>query len=107
MILYTFDEVLLAIRQIIGGLGALVIFSGSVIVFYQVVKVFFHNSKLDLNYIRLNFAKSIALGLELLVGADIVGSLVKPNYYELGILAILVVLRTLIGYYLDRELKAS
>lgn len=75
--------------------------------FYHIIQMFLKKSKIDLNHIRLRFAKSIALGLELLVGADIIGSLVKPNYYDLGILAILVVLRTLISYYLNQEIKES
>jgi uncharacterized membrane protein len=39
-----------------------------------------------------------------MVGADIVGSLVQPDYYNLGLLAILVVIRTVLSYFLNLEL---
>ena len=34
------------------------------------------------NYIRLEFGNSVILGLEFMVGADIVGSVAQPDYYN-------------------------
>ncbi len=60
---------------------------------------------LTTNYIRLQFGDSVILGLEFMVGADIVGSLVAPDYYNLGLLAIIVLIRTVLTYFLSLELK--
>lgn len=61
--------------------------------------------KIDLNYVRYQFGCSVILGLEFMVGADIIGSLVNPNYYNMGILAIVVVIRTILSYFISLELE--
>lgn len=58
------------------------------------------------NYVRLQFGNSVILGLEFMVGADIIGSLVAPDYYNLGLLAIIVLVRTILSYFLNIELEA-
>ncbi|MCC7414476.1 MAG: DUF1622 domain-containing protein [Epsilonproteobacteria bacterium] len=61
--------------------------------------------KIDLNYVRYQFGCSVILGLEFMVGADIIGSLVNPSYYNMGILAIVVVIRTILSYFISLELE--
>jgi len=64
------------------------------------------HKNVDTNAIRLQFGNSIILGLEFMVGADIVGSLVEPDYYNLGLLGILVLIRTILSYFLNIELES-
>jgi uncharacterized membrane protein len=59
------------------------------------------------NTIRGTLGYGIILGLEFLVAADIVTSVIKPDYYNLGILAILVIIRTLLSFFLNKELEAA
>lgn len=99
-----FDMVLLYIRDFIGAIGVLVISCGAVRSVYQLFQLIIHNN-FDTNYIRLQFGNSVILGLEFMVGADIVGSLVQPDYYNLGLLAILVLIRTVLSYFLNLELQ--
>jgi uncharacterized membrane protein len=100
-----FDEVLLYIKEFINAIGVFVIAFGAVRAVYQLYLRIVLNT-VTTNYIRLSFGTSVILGLEFMVGADIVGSLVKPDYYNLGLIAILVVIRTILSFFLNLELKA-
>jgi uncharacterized membrane protein len=54
---------------------------------------------------RVQLGKHLALSLEFLVAKDIVDSLVEPSWDELGKLAAIVALRTVIQLALARELR--
>lgn len=99
-----FDEILLYVRDFIASIGVLVIVIGAVNSLYQLFMLVAYQT-FTVNYIRLQFAKSITLSLEFMVAADIVGSLVKPDYYSLGLLGILVVIRIVLSYFLNLELE--
>lgn len=98
------DEWLLYIKGLIALLGVVVIIAGSIRSVYYLVSALV-TKDIDLNYIRLQFGNSVILGLEFMVGADIVGSLIEPDYYNLGLLAILVIIRTILSYFLNLELQ--
>lgn len=95
---------LLHIRQVIATIGVIVISLGAVRSIYQLFHVLVTRS-FDPNYIRLQFGNCMVLGLEFMVGADIIGSLVAPDYYNLGMLGIIVIIRTVLSYFLTLELK--
>lgn len=97
------DAVILYIKEGIASIGVLVIIIGALRSIYQLFMLIVHKTYTS-NYIRLEFGNSVILGLEFMVGADIVGSLVKPDYYDLGLLAILVLIRTILSYFLNLEL---
>lgn len=99
------DTFLLYIREFVGALGVLVIAAASVRSLYQLIMLMGHGT-LSVNGIRLQFGDAVLLGLEFMVGADIIGSLVQPDYYNLGLLAILVMIRTILSYFLNKELRA-
>lgn len=56
-------------------------------------------------HIRIELAKHLSLGLEFLVGKDIIGMVVNPSWDELGKLGAIIVLRTFIALFLEYELK--
>lgn len=56
-------------------------------------------------HIRIEFAKHLSLGLEFLVGKDIIGTIVNPSWDELGKLGAIIVLRTIVALFLDYELE--
>lgn len=99
-----FDSLLLYIREFIAVIGVVVISCGAIRSVYQLVQLI-RDKTYNANYIRLQFGNSVILGLEFMVGADIIGSLVKPDYYNLGLLAILVLVRTILSYFLNLELQ--
>lgn len=55
--------------------------------------------------IRVSFGSSVAVSLELLLGADVLATAVAPSWDDIGKLAAIAVIRTLLNYFLERELK--
>jgi uncharacterized membrane protein len=54
---------------------------------------------------RSDFGKAVLLGLEFLIASDIVGTVaVGPTFQDLGVLALLVVIRTFLSFALELEI---
>lgn len=54
---------------------------------------------------RSDFGKTILLGLEFLIASDIVGTVaVGPTFKDLGVLGLLVVIRTFLSFALELEI---
>ena len=54
---------------------------------------------------RANLGRGILLGLELLVGADIIGTITAPlTFTSVGLLAIIVIIRTFLSFSLETEI---
>lgn len=62
----------------------------------------YHTSKETL---RVRFGSSVAVSLELLLGADVLSTAVAPSWNDIGKLAAIAVLRTALNYFLEKELK--
>jgi uncharacterized membrane protein len=56
--------------------------------------------------LRLQFGSSVAVALELLLGADVLATAVAPSWDDIGKLAAIAVLRTALNYFLEKELHA-
>jgi uncharacterized membrane protein len=55
---------------------------------------------------RANLGRGILLGLELLVAADIIGTVaVTPSFESLGVLAMIVLIRTFLSFSLEVEIE--
>jgi uncharacterized membrane protein len=55
--------------------------------------------------IRLYLGQYLALGIEFQLGSDILGTAVSPTIEEVGLLAAIVVIRTVLNYFLSKELE--
>jgi uncharacterized membrane protein len=54
---------------------------------------------------RLSLGHSLTLGLEFLIGADILRTAVAPSWADIGQLAAIVAIRTTLSYFLGHELR--
>jgi uncharacterized membrane protein len=54
---------------------------------------------------RIKFGSAVAVSLELLLGADVLATAVSPSWDDIGKLAAIATIRTLLNYFLERELK--
>lgn len=98
-------SILLFIQRSISFCGVLVIFFGVLIALYRYILYFFSSSNADyINLIRLKLGRALTLGLEFIVAADLIGTTTAPDYYSVGILASIVLIRTLLSYTLNREI---
>ena len=57
--------------------------------------------------VRLGLGRSLALALELLLGADILKTAIAPTWNEIGQLAAIAILRTGLNYFLEKELNKT
>ncbi len=57
-------------------------------------------------HIRRDLGQMLSLGLEFLIGADILMTAIAPSWTELGHLATIVVIRTTLNHFLMKELEA-
>jgi uncharacterized membrane protein len=55
--------------------------------------------------IRVQFGSSVAVALELMLGADVLATAVAPSWNEIGKLAAIAIIRTALNYFLERELR--
>lgn len=102
--------ILLVIQHSISLCGALVILAGVIRALIKYVHYFLGHrttqKNIDINQIRLNLGLVLALGLEFIIAADLIGTTTAPDYYSVGIVAAIVLIRTVLSYTLDREINA-
>jgi len=103
-----FRQIILLMQHAISLAGILIIVSGVAVAIAQYVAMVARGELLSesakLNTIRLNLGRVLVLGLELIVASDLIGTTTTPDYYALGLAAIIVLIRTLLSFSLNREL---
>lgn len=55
--------------------------------------------------VRVQFGSSVAVALELMLGADVLATAVAPSWNDIGQLAAIAIIRTALNYFLGKELK--
>ena len=107
---FNLHTILLFIQHSISFIGVLVIFSGVLFALGQFLYLSFTGQLKDegvsLNAIKLRLGRVLILGLEFIVAADLIGTTTAPDYYSVGILAIIVLIRTVLSFTLNRELMS-
>lgn len=102
-------SLLLGIQHCISLCGVLVIFIGVLIALFRYIAYLLPSTNtigMDINQIRLRLGRVLTLGLEFIVAADLIGTTTAPDYYTVGILAIIVIIRTVLSYTLNREINS-
>ncbi len=96
------------VADTVEAIGVITIFIGILFSFY----VFFFSSDIDKkkNYtgLRQSLGKSILLGLEILIAADIMATVVTdPTLISVSVLAVIVLIRTIMSLSLEVELQGK
>ena len=60
---------------------------------------------LHMNTLRLRLGQALVLGLEFQVAADVLKTALAPSWNDIGLLAALIGLRTVLNYVLEREVR--
>lgn len=111
MIMATLDLVVHIIYVCISVLGALVVIWG---VLEAMIR--FLGAKLwtrvpdqirESEAIRQQLGAHLLLGLEIFIAADIISSVVSPSWDKVGILAAIVAIRTVLSFFLRREVRQT
>ncbi len=88
---------------ILGIAGAALIIYGGLKSLIKVLMLEIGKSPFTYNQIRRELTDKIVFGLEFLIAADILTTFTTPTQEELINLAVVVVIRTILGYFLSRE----
>jgi len=105
------DWVVRAIYLSISLLGALVVIWGvleAMIHFLRAkVRTRVSDQIRENEAIRQQLGAHLLLGLEIFIAADIISSVVSPSWDKVGILAAIVAIRTVLSFFLRREVRQT
>ncbi|MFC1570691.1 DUF1622 domain-containing protein [Candidatus Omnitrophota bacterium] len=94
----------------IGLVGAAVITWGVIIAVIELLSLEIKRFKgvnicVGRDHLRHHLGSYILLGLEFLIAADIIRTVVRPTMQELAVLGGIVVIRTILSYFLNLEMR--
>ena len=89
--------------DLLGIAGAILIIYGGFRAIVRVILREFSKTAFTYNQIRRDFTDKIVFGLEFLIAADILATLLSPTQQDLINLTVVVVIRTILGYFLSKE----
>ena len=101
------EDVVDFLVPIVEAIGVLVIFVGVVVTFVAWVLSELRVRPAPYEHVRLQLGRFLALGLEFLLGADIMATAVSPTFEEIGMLAAIAAIRTALNYFLAHELASA
>ena len=93
------------LRLTVEAIGAAVVGLGSIATAFRYVLTLFGLKKYSNADLRLYLGRYLVLGLEFQLGADILSTAVAPTWEEVQLLAAIVVIRTVLNYFLQKELE--
>lgn len=97
---------------ILNALSIIVIVWGAALTFISFIKSEINVKNRDDTVMKIGTIKNhlgsyILLGLEILICADIIESILNPTINDMVILASIVVIRTFISYFLNKEIESG
>ena len=96
------------VAQILEAMGVLAIMLGTAFALVEAARNLIRRSdgQKIFDLFRTRLAKSILIGVEFLIAADIVGTIiVEPTMESLGMLAVIVLIRTFLSFTLEIEIE--
>jgi uncharacterized membrane protein len=93
------------LRLAVEAVGAAIVGLGALATTFRYVLSLLGLRKYTNLELRLFLGRYLVLGLEFQLGADILGTAVTPTFEEVELLAAIVVIRTVLNYFLQKELE--
>ncbi len=59
----------------------------------------------NLSVVRLHMARGLVLGLEFLIGADILRTVLVPSWQDIAVLAAIIIIRTILSLSIEYEIR--
>lgn len=110
------EEILLRIityaALAIGLIASIIIILGVAVGIVNLIQIQFSKENIDKKVlarkkVRQRLGENLLLGLEVLIAADIIESIANPTLSELARLGTIVIIRTFISYFLNKEIKEN
>ena len=90
--------------RLIEACGAVVIMIGALVAIVKFVAALGRRDVNQFSSVRLSLARFLVLGLEFQLAADVLRTAISPSFAEIGKLAAIAAIRTLLNYFLNREI---
>jgi uncharacterized membrane protein len=94
-----------ALVLLVEAAGAVVIFVGALMAAFQFLRVLPRRAPEEFVPVRLTLGRFLALGLEFQLASDVLRTAVAPSFDELGKLAAVAAIRTVLNFFLAREIR--
>jgi len=92
-------------RLVVEAIGAAVIGIGTVSTVLLFARFLLAPGEHSTSNIRLHLGRFLVLGLEFQLAADILATAIAPRWEAVRLLAAIVVIRTVLNYFLSKELE--
>ncbi len=101
-------EILFLVSSIIGVVGVAIIVWGVILITFRLSKLEIKRFKQISIYreretLRHQLGSYLLLGLEFLIAADVIRTITHPTLKDIAVLGSIVIIRTIISYFLERE----
>jgi len=96
-------EIIHICAVLLGIAGAILIIYGGFRAIIRVILLELSKTAYTYNQIRRDLTDKIVFGLDFLIAADILATLLSPTQQDLINLGVVVVIRTILGYFLSKE----
>jgi uncharacterized membrane protein len=93
------------LRLVIEAIGAAIVGFGSIATAVRFLLTLLGIRRDSNTEIRLFLGRYLALGLEFQIGADILSTAIAPTLDQVLLLGAIVVIRTVLNYFLSKELE--
>ena len=100
-----YSEIIYYISYSLALFGAFLVFYGGIRAAIMVISREVLGRSYEYNDIRLDFTTKIVLALEFFIATDLIKSILQPTLNDVIVLAVIVAIRTVVGYSLNTELK--
>ncbi|WP_071796803.1 DUF1622 domain-containing protein [Natronohydrobacter thiooxidans] len=94
--------------QLLETMGVLAIVAGTAVALVEAARNLIERMEAEKSFdlFRTRLARSILIGVEFLIAADIVGTvIIDPTMESLGVLAVIVLIRTFLSFTLEAEIE--
>ena len=92
-------------RLVVEAIGAAVIGIGAVSTVFLFARSLLAPGEYPTSDIRLHLGRFLVLGLEFQLAADVLATAIAPTWEAVRLLAAIVVIRTVLNYFLSKELE--
>lgn len=103
-----FHQAINAVSFALNIIGALITIWGIIVSLLEFLKKEFLRKEdcLECNErIRIKLGSYLVLALEFFIASDIIKTIITPTWQGLGILGAIIVIRTILSYFLTKDLK--
>ncbi len=91
--------------RVVEAAGAVIIFVGAVVATARFARAAFRSRREhEFTRVRLGLGRYLVLGLEFQLASDVLKTAVAPSFEEIGKLAAIATIRTVLNYFLGKEI---